>query len=50
MEGTKSKRGHSSTTNVEAINTRQRGLDGSATKVAADLNEIGEQYLEFEDF
>ena len=49
MEVTKIKRGHSSISNVEETKTRQRGLDGNETKVAADLNEIGEQYLEFED-
>ena len=49
MEGAKSKRGHSSTTTVDAGNTRQRGQDGKVTKTAAELNEIGEEYLEFED-
>ena len=49
MEGTKTKRGHSSTTSTEAVNTRQKGKDGKATKGDVGLNDVGEEYLEFEN-
>lgn len=49
MEGSKAKRGHSNVATAEDVGTRQRGSDGKTVKAAGDLNNIGEEYLEFED-